>query len=380
MQGYRTGMDVLLAREGALSDLGRIGLVAHPASVNAFGVHSALLLRERVGERLTCLLGPEHGFFGAGAPGEPIAHQTHPEWGIPIYSLYGDVEDALTHMRAHMDTLIFDLQDLGVRCYTYVHTLRQVLEACSRHKVRCVVTDRAVPHADGVDGPCTDPAFASIVAPVATPMVYGMTPGETARWLIENLGLDVECDVVAAEGYQRGAAPGTIWKEWVPPSPAIRSWMCAMCFPVTVFTEALKQFDCARQTPMAFRLLRAPWLEADAVCAALQARDLPGVFFARYHDVEGDERPALQLRVTDPSVFKPAVVAVTLLYELQQAHGVDAIWQGDEVDTRWFDRLWGTDRVRLQLCDGVTPEAIAATWTNSLSAFQEKRASARLYP
>ena len=379
MSAYRTGMDQLMDEHSDLLAEGRVGLVCHPASMNRLFTHSAILLRERLGDRLTCLLGPEHGFYGYGAAGEEIGHDVHPDWRIPIYSLYGDVERALLEMAERVDVVVFDLQDIGVRCYTYVHTLRLILEAARQHGLRVVVTDRAVPHAACVDGPMLDAAFESIIAPVGAPLVYGMTPGETARWLCAGNGIDVPLEVIAARGYRRKAPHAEVWPSWTAPSPAIRSWECAMCFPVTVFTEALPQLDCRRKTNMAFRVLCAEWMNAAALAAAMNARNVPGVLFAPYHDVEEPDAPGIQMRVTEPSRFRPVRTGVILLYEIQQLHGPDRLWRDERTNPSWFDRLMGTDRVRGMLQDGATPDKIADDWKIECETFMESRKQALLY-
>lgn len=372
-------MDVLLDEHAHLLTRKRVGLVCHPASTNRLDTHSAVLIREQVGERLTCLMGPEHGVYGAAAAGERVQTTTHPVWRIPVYSLYGDMEASLQAMVKRVDTVVFDLQDLAVRCYTYIYTLRAILETAHAHGLQVVVTDRPVPLASCVDGPMLDPAFQSVVAPVPAPLVYGMTPAETARWLCATLDLSVELTVVPLNHFTRGAIHAGCWPTWTPPSPAIRSWDCSVCFPITVFTEAFPQLDCARNTRMAFRVLRAEWLDAEALLEALHGRDMPGVMVARYHDVVEADTPGIQLRVIDIDRFRPAKTAVTLLHEIQRIHGVDVLWKDPRCKPAWFDRLMGTDRVRLQIMDGETPERIAREWQDQQKPFQSQRAEALLY-
>lgn len=372
-------MDQLMEERADLLADGRVGLVCHPASMNRLFTHSAVLLHEQLGERLTCLLGPEHGYYGYGEAGENIGHDVHPEWRIPIYSLYGNVEQALKDVASRVDVIVFDLQDIAVRCYTYVHTLRQIMEAGRDYGLRVVVTDRAAPLAYCVDGPMVDPKCESIVAPIPAPLVYGMTPGETARWLQARLDMQLSLEVVPVRGWRRHAAHTDIWPTWTAPSPAIRSWDSAMCYPATVFAEALPQLDCARKTSMAFRVLRAEWLNPAALTEALQARNVPGVLFAPYHDVDQSALLGILIRVTNPAVFRPVKTSVTLLYEIQQLHGKDGLWKDERSNIAWFDRLMGTDRVRLMLQDGETPDAIAEGWVAERAAFIEERSAALLY-
>jgi uncharacterized protein YbbC (DUF1343 family) len=368
-----SGMDILLAGRWRELQGQRVGLVCHPASRDCWGVHTAVLLRERLEAQLTCLMGPEHGFYGSGAAGERIKDGQHPDWRIPIYSLYGETAPVWPEMARQVDVVIYDLQDLSVRCYTYVHTLRQLLEAATEFGFAVWVTDRATPLMRCVDGPLLNPAFRNTVAPIPAPLIYGMTPGETASWLRTQLSLTNSLEVVWAEDLSRSDAPTTLWPTWVPPSPAIRSPACAWCFPVTVFTEALPQLDCARATPMAFQVLSADWLDADTLLAKLATADLPGIRFAHYHDIEHPDRPGIQIDVTDVAHYQPAHTAVHILEALQQCHGINTIWDHKLCRPDWFDKLMGTDRVRRALQSGQPATEITAEWDFDLAAYHQSR-------
>ncbi len=377
-----TSMEHWLADSGARFEAARLGLVCNPASINSERRHSAELLRQAVGDRLTCLIAPEHGFLGVAGPGEAVADGVHPEWQIPVYSQYNATPETWQAIARRVDWVLFDLQDLGVTCYTYVHTLRQVLEAGAREAFGVVVLDRPVPFAATLDGPMREEAFASVVAPIPAPFLYGMTPGEAARWLVQELNLPVELQVVPVPDWTRHAVDAAQWPEWVAPSPAIRSWACAACFPATVFTEALPQIDCARATTMAFQQISATGMNPEALLEGVTAHALPGIAFAVAagdRAADGD-RPALILRVTDMLGYRPALTALTVIYELQRIGGRDWLWQAPEARPEWFDRLFGTDRVRQQLMDEVPPDMIAAEWLPIRSAFEQQRSGALLYP
>ena len=372
-------MDVWLESEGGVSTTGRIGLVCHAASINMHGTHSSVLLRERVGDRLSCLLGPEHGFWGTAAAGEHVPNGLHPEWGIPVFSLYSGQAPALDEIAGLVDTIVFDLQDISTRCYTYVHTLRQMLEFCADYEIELIVTDRASPLAMCMDGPMLVSEFKSIVAPVPTPYVYGMTPGETAMWLRDELSLSVRLKVVPAAEYKRNADPSCLWAHWVPPSPAIRSWNAAWAFPVMVFTEALKQLDCARHTGKAFQILHASWLQVDSLLDELVPSQEFGAKFTHWHDEETAAPAGIQLTVVDLKAYRPAALSVSLLHALQKVHGVEAIWRHSSVDEKWFDKLWGTNAVRLALQSDESAVSIIQSWDDDLSSFSAKRANVQLY-
>lgn len=378
------GMDALLGERRDWLAGRRIGLVAHPASMTADGRASAARLREASDARLVSLFGPEHGWFGQAGAGERCASRRHSEWGIPIHSLYGKTRKPTRAMLRGVDTLVFDLQDIGVRCYTYVSTLRLALEAAAEAGIRVVVADRPIPFARICDGPLPETGFESFVAAIPAPFVYGMTPGETALWLRETLGLDLDLKVAPMQGYSRQCRIGKPGLKWIPPSPAIRNLASALCYPATVCFEALGALDHGRRTRVPFQVLGAAWMRPHETAEALTAATLPGMTVApcAYAPEGGRSRrlPGLRLRVTDRGAYRPALVALTLLSVLGSLYGKDRLWS-EKAGARpaFFDRLFGTDAVRLALLDGERPARIAARWARGLRAFETVRKRYALY-
>ncbi|HMP77803.1 MAG TPA: DUF1343 domain-containing protein [Kiritimatiellia bacterium] len=351
---------------------GRIGLLAHPASVDTAGRHASILLRETVGRRLVALYGPEHGFYGRGGAGEEIADARHPAWGIPIHSLYGAHRKPSPDMLAGIDTLVFDLQDIAVRCYTFVTTLRYAMEACAENGKRLVVCDRPVPLPNVVDGPLPEPGGESFVAGVPMPLVYGMTPGEAARFLHRALGLDLDLVVVPMRGYRRRAqcdAP------WISPSPGIRYWATAWTYPITVFTEALPALECGRGGVEPFQHIAASWIDAEKTARAFNLLRLPGLRAAP----SWIPSPGLRFLVTHPDRLRPFAAAVHLLSLLQKQYGADPLWTAPGTRLEWFDKLMGGPAVREALQAARPPARIIADANRRLVAFRRARAKALLY-
>ncbi len=395
---FLPGIDVLLTRHRHWLEGKRIGLVSHLAAVDSRGMTSAeRLWRDRTPVRkrtlkLCALFGPEHGFFGLGDAGEKLLNQRHPEWGIPIYSLYGATRRPTPAMFKNLDVLVVDLQDLGARCYTYVATLRYVLEQAAVMGKQVIVADRPIPLPRIVDGPMQTPAFESFVASVRAPMHYGMTPGETALWLKADLGLDVSLRVARMQGYARDPARGAGWPPWIPPSPGIRAWETGQCYLATVFCEALPLIDYGRATNLVFQVFAAPWMKSAPVCEWLNARRLPGVAFYAHPYLPGRASPAesgkttavtmfdgVRLTVTDPGAFQPVYTGIAIIACLQELYGVRKVWQHAGVREEFFDKLYGTDAVRLALQAGVAPEKIRQAWVKTQRAFGPSRASSLLY-
>lgn len=397
---FLPGIDVLLTRHRHWLERKRIGLVSHPAAVDERGMTSAeRMWRDRT-LTLNALFGPEHGFFGLGDAGQRLRHRRHPDWGLPVYSLYGSARRPTPAMFKNLDVVVVDLQDLGARCYTFVTTLRYVLEQAAAMGKEVVVADRPIPLPRIVDGPMLDPAFESFVAGVRAPMHYGMTPGEIALWLKAELGLNVSLRIARMQGYARDPARGVDWPPWISPSPGIRAWETGQCYLATVFSEALPAINNARASNLAFQVFSAPWMRSASVRERLNARRLPGVsFYAHPYSPGrsalavvakryGGVRPAqpgtvldgVRIAVTNPNIFCPVYTGVSILACLQELYGVRKIWKHAGSREDFFDKLYGTDAVRRALQDGAAPEQIRQAWLKPLRVFALTRDTCLLYP
>lgn len=354
---FQFGIDVLLAEHADWLRGRRVGLVAHAASVDAAGVPSAERLRV-AGVNLVALFGPEHGFAGVAGAGENVSDARHPEWNIPIHSLYGTTQKPTPEMLADSDVILFDLQDLGVRCYTYCATLRNVLAAAAENGKAFIVLDRPVPLAGVVDGPLPEEKFRSFVAAIPAPFCYGLTPGQTARWLREKLKLDLDLRVAAF----RGTPPAS---RWIPPSPAIRTQANALTYPALVLFEAFPAFNVGRGTPWAFQGLENADCDFSKVWKTLAAAQLPGVEFELLPH-------GLRLAVTDVTLYRPTLVGIALVQAIQQVWGAEKLWQQHGARPEWFDKLLGTARVRQALPAGVELAEIGAMWEKDVRAFRRE--------
>ena len=381
---FLTGIDVLLNRHRPWLAGKRIGLVSHLAAVDARGMTSAERLWRERSLALCALFGPEHGFFGLGDAGQKLGCRRHPDWGLPVYSLYGAVRRPTPAMFKSLDVLVVDLQGLGARCYTYVATLRYVLEQAAAMGKEVIVADRPIPLPRIVDGPMPLSAFESFVACVRAPMHYGLTPGEMALWLKADLGLDVSLRIARMQGYARDPARGADWPPWMPPSPGIRAWETGQCYLATVFSEALPAIDNGRASNLAFQVFAAPWMKSAPVCEWLNARRLPGVAFYTHPYAPGKNATAavfdgIRLAVTGPDVFHPVYTGVAILACLQELYGVRKVWKHAGARPDFFDKLYGTDAVRRALQDGAAPEQLRLAWHKSRRAFGPSRTAVLLY-
>ena len=210
------------------------------------------------------LFSAEHGYFGLAAPGEKTYDARHPRWKVPVYSLYGDTRKPTPKMLKGIERIVVDLQDIGIRCYTYLATLKLVMESAAEAGIEVIVLDRPVPLGGIVDGPMPDASHMSFVCPANLPLCHGMTIGEEAVYLAKDIP-SVKLSVVKMKGWNHGIRDP--WSDFMPPSPGIKNWDAAVLYPVTVFTEAFPALDIDRSGNFAFRVLGAEWMDPQKLIA-----------------------------------------------------------------------------------------------------------------
>ncbi|MBP7275659.1 MAG: DUF1343 domain-containing protein [Kiritimatiellae bacterium] len=376
---FQTGLEGWLSSGARGWNGAQFGVVAHAASVHRDGAHAVELLRERFGRGLAALFAPEHGFRGLAAAGERVEHARHSRWGIPIYSLYGEHRRPTPDMLRGLDALIFDVQDLGVRCYTYGSTLRLVLEAAAEAHLPVLVADRPIPFHRAADGPILEPGLESFVGMIpGAPLVHGLTPAELARWLCRNLAISVDLHLLPLRGSARGPAP----EPWIPPSPSIRSWAAARWYPATVFTEALPALDCDRAGPFPFQSLGAAWMDPVRVKAELGRRTGARADPDRWTRSDGVRVAGLRLeeRSAAGAAWRPVETGFRLLRAVGAAHGLDRVWRARGARPAFFDQLAGAGYARRALRGSDAAfRAALERMRRECAAFLRRAEAVRLY-
>ncbi|MEW2414648.1 DUF1343 domain-containing protein [Streptomyces sp. NPDC046866] len=364
----------------ALAGPGRLGLVTNHTGVLPDLRPAAPALLE-AGARLVALFGPEHGLYGTGQAGESEASRTDPATGLPVHDTYrctGELLDKLL-LDSGVDALVYDLQDIGARFYTYVWTMCDLMVSAARTGVRFVVADRPNPLGGLVsEGPLLDPAWASFVGRAAVPVRHGLTCGELARYLNASVvpraaGCPAELEVIEAAGWRRAMDAEATALPWVAPSPNIPTPATATVYPGTCLFEGTNLSE-GRGTTQPFEIVGAPYVDA-RFAPALAELDLPGVrfrelrFVPTFHKHTGQLLRGVQLHVTDRESFAPVRTAVAMLGTLRRLYPDRFAWRADGEgggsDRRPFiDLLWGSDRLRrtvdagddpLPLCDPPAP-------------------------
>ncbi|NBB86783.1 MAG: DUF1343 domain-containing protein [Bacteroidetes bacterium] len=386
---WRTGAAVAAADTFAVLHGQRIGLIGNHTSTVG-DRHLADLLHEVPEVTLTALFGPEHGLRGTADAGASVADGRDPDTGVPIYSLYGETRRPTPAMLANLDVLVFDMQDVGARFYTYISTMGLAMQAAAEAELPFVVLDRPNPLGGTyVSGFVLEEEQRSFVGMYPIPIAHGLTTGELARmirgeaWLEGLEGLDLT--VVPMDGWQRSQR----WDEgeaaWIPPSPNIPDAETAYLYPGTCFVEATAASE-GRGTDAPFRLIGHPDLDGAALAADLNDRSLPGVDVtaasftptsragATVPKHRGTRVEGVELRVMDADSLDAVALGVHLL-EALLSHGGSAMLERPA----WLDRLAGTPRLREALERGTPAASIIADWEDEVARFKEARSSYLLY-
>lgn len=375
----RTGLVELLS--GVRPDLQRakLGLIGHPASVTPKLTFAADALRA-AGFDLRALFGPQHGIRGD-KQDNMIESSTFldPRLGIPAYSLYGDVRKPTEEMLAGLDAVLFDLQDVGVRVYTFVWTMTLAMEACRDAGVRFVVLDRPNPISGKKrEGPVLRSGFESFVGLHPIPLRHGLTAGEIARIAKLSFGIDCELDVVQCGGWQRASWLDDTGLPYVLPSPNLPTLDSCTVYPGMVLLEGTNLSE-GRGTTRPFEIFGAPFLDPYELVLCLERMSLPGVtirpcsFEPTFQKHAGELCGGAQLHVFDREAFRPVETAVAILSAVRRLAPADFAWRLPpyeyEEEKMPIDILWGSGELRGAIDAGVSHVEIMEQTNEELRQF-----------
>jgi uncharacterized protein YbbC (DUF1343 family) len=372
----KTGLDVLEESHFAALHGRNVGLIVNHTAVDARGVHAAALLRAAPGVHLKALFSPEHGLYGT--VDEKVASGVDPVTGLPVYSLYGEVRRPTDAMLAGLDTLVFDMQDAGVRFYTYASTMGYAMEAAARRGIRIVVLDRPNPiDASVVQGPMLDPSRTSFTGYFPMPIRHGMTLGELARMFNAEAGINADLQVIAMQGYQRASWYDATGLAWRPPSPNLRTMTAVALYPGVALVEGAN-VSVGRGTSQPFELVGAPWIDGEALAVRLSQRGLAGVrivpatFTPHADRYKGQRCHGVRVDLTDRNALDSARLGVELVAALWRLHP-DTFKIGATLG------MIGSAAALEAIKAGTDPAEIAAAWQPALDRFKTMRAKYLLY-
>lgn len=376
------GVTVLLEDSPHLVRGKRVGLITNHTGRDERGRSSIDLLYSAPGVRLTALFGPEHGIRGAATGGERIVSTIDRATGVPIYSLYGETLAPTPRMLENVDVLIYDIQDVGARMYTYVWTMTLAAEAAKKAGKQFIVLDRPNPiRADIVEGGLIEARYRSFTGLHNVPLRYGLTPGELALYLEGTKQINANVIVVPMKEYRRSMWWDETRLRWVNPSPNIRNVDAALLYPGISFFEATNVSE-GRGTDSPFHYVGAAWLtDASAIARAMNLKNLPGVRFeSTRQKIGGGEKfggqtiPMVRIVITRRDGVRSAEIGAHLLREIYVRHPRDFRWQ--EVG---IERLSGSRALRDAVERGGLT-AVLAQWGRESAQFRARTARYFLYP
>jgi uncharacterized protein YbbC (DUF1343 family) len=368
----------------------KVGLIVHPASIDSQFRHAADLFAACREFQLTALFGPQHGIRGE-------TQDNMIEWegfidrrtGVTVYSLYGETRIPTLAMLQDVETLVFDVQDVGTRVYTFIYTMAHAMQACAQHGRRMVILDRPNPiGGELVEGNILDPQFASFVGLYPIAMRHGLTIGELAWMFNEAFGIGCELDIVPMQGWQRSMWWDDTQLAWVLPSPNMPTLDTATVYPGMVIFEGTSISE-GRGTTRPFEIVGGVKINAENLADWLNHQAWPGVYFRphyfqpTFHKYAGQLCGGVQLHITNRQTYQPVVTGLAVLETIYRHYPDIFDWKQPPYEYV-FDRLpidiiWGSDQVREALVAGESTAAIAASWQPAVTAFQALRKNYLLY-
>ena len=377
----RPGLEVFLADVPQRLRGKRVAFLTNSSAIDRARTLGIDLVAKHKDLKLVALLAAEHGIRGDVMAGEKIADGTDPRTGVPIYSLYSAEDLGPTDpMLKDVDVILYDLQEVGGRTWTYVSSMALSMQAAKRKGIPFVVLDRPNPiGGEIVEGALLDTNFKSFVGMYPIPARHGMTVGELATMFNRKFGIGADLIVVKAENWKRSQWQDETGLPWVNPSPNLRSLAALTSYPGTVYFEGTTLTE-GRGTDRPFEQIGAPWLNAPEVARIMNERRLPGIRFeaitmpvaptaAKY---KGLTIPGIRFVITDKRAYRPVRTSLLLIDEIHRLHPTDFAW------TRTIDRLTGSDKVRLAI-DAGRLAPLLDEWDREAAAFLESRRPYLLY-
>jgi uncharacterized protein YbbC (DUF1343 family) len=383
-----TGLERLLREPRRLRGL-RLGLVSNPTAVTSGLEHAAQALHGSRSFRLVRLFGPEHGIWADAQDLVEVGDSRDPATGLPVFSLYGRTRVPTPEMLDGLDAVLFDVQDVGSRYYTFIYSMLHVLEACAREGRRVMVLDRPNPlGGSGLGGNVLDPEYRSFVGMHPLLVRHGMTVGELAGMFRAERGLDVELEVVKMRGWRRPMHFEETGLPWVLPSPNMPTVDTAFVYPGGCLIEGTNLSE-GRGTTRPFELVGAPWLDPWRLAKDLLRERIPGALFRPLFFAPTFQKHAnrvcggVQVHVTDRERFPAFLAYLLLIHHARRQEPKAFAWRDPPYEyeqlKRPIDILCGTDRIRRAIEEGRSPRTLAAGWAKDVAAFRRRRAKYLLY-
>jgi uncharacterized protein YbbC (DUF1343 family) len=388
LKPVRSGLEELLARPSRIKG-SRIGLIANPTAVTPDLTHAALHLKGLKGAKLVALFGPEHGVFANAQDLEEVGDLKDPKTGLKVWSLYGETRIPTAKMLAGIDTLIFDVQDVGSRYYTFIYTMLHAMQACAAHGVRLIVLDRPNPIGGlCVQGNVLDPGYLSFVGMHPLAVRHGMTVGELALMFATELDLSLDLEVVAMKGYRRAMDFEDTGLPWVLPSPNMPTVDTAYVYPGGCLIEGTNLSE-GRGTTRPFHLLGAPWLDPWKLASDLSKADLGGLAFRPCYFTPTFQKHAgvvcggVEVHVSDRRKVDAFYSYLVVIEKARAQHPTRFAWRDPPYEYEFIklpiDILCGTSSIREAIEGGRPLRKFKAQFESEARAFEVVRKPFLMY-
>lgn len=388
----KPGVEVLRDRNFEPLTGKRVGLITNPTGVDNNLKSTVDILNEAQGVELVALFAPEHGVRGDVHAGAKVENTVDPATGVKVYSIYGKTKKPTPEMLKDIDVLVYDIQDIGCRSFTFVSTLGLALEACAENDKELVVLDRPNPlGGNRVEGNLVEKGFESFVSQFPIPYLYGLTPGEMAIYMNEEGlvadGKKAKLTVIPMEGWTRDMTFDETGMPWVLPSPHIPQPATAFYYPATGILGELYYVSIGVGYTLPFQLICADWIDAPKFAERMNALNLPGVKFRPiyiqpfYSTGKGENYQGVQFYVDDTPESSLTLIQFYAMQELAKMYPDKKIFDAATDKNRFdmFDKVCGTDRIRLLFSENYEVSDIIGYWTKDAKSFKEKSSKYYLY-
>jgi uncharacterized protein YbbC (DUF1343 family) len=389
-KAVKIGLEKALGESKNLIANQRIGLICNQASVNHNFDHAADLFFENPDINLVALFGPQHGIRGDVQDNMiETSHTVDKKTNLPIYSLYSETREPTEEMLKDLDALVFDLQDVGGRVYTFIYTMANAMQACAGFGKKMIVCDRPNPiNGVEVEGNLLEKEYKSFVGEFPIPMRHGLTVGELAKLFNNEFAINCDLEVITMDNWAREDFFDETDAPFVMPSPNIPTPDTTIVFPATVYFEGT-QISEGRGTTRPFEIVGAPFIDADELAEALAELKLPGVKFRPINFMPTFQKHAntvcggVFLHVIDRKVFEPVITGIGMVKTIYDLYTNDFKWKIPPYeyvyDLNPFDVISGTDKIRKFIEQKADLNAIKLYWENDVKHFQELREKYLLY-
>ena len=385
----KTGIEVLKEQNFKILEGKRVGLITNPTGVDNDLKSTIDILHEAKNVKLVALFGPEHGVRGDVHAGDHVDNSNDPSTGVPVYSLYGKTRKATPEMLKDIDVLVYDIQDIGCRSFTYISTMGLAMEAAAEKNIEFVVLDRPNPvNGLKIEGNVVEDGYYSFVSQFKIPYVYGLTCGELAMMLNNENMLKKQCKlhVVKMKGWKRKMDYTQTGLQWVPASPHIPHAHSAEFYPVSGILGELGYMSIGVGYTIPFQMFAAEWIKADEFAAKMNSLNLPGIKFRPIHlnpfyaVGQGKNLQGVQVHITDYKKAALSEIQFYIMQEVAELYPDKAVFNNaDNKRFNMFDKVSGSDQIRLRFAKNNRFEDIKDYWYKDVESFKKLSKKYYLY-